>query len=150
MLGGACCFSFEGTARASGGDVIFPDEGAYVLVGIGVLAVGSNVAFTAIDVVYGVQLELPPKRVAIAQTACSGLQLALLTGTQLGRGAMSDNNYVLAYTLWTAALTTHGVISIVMAPPKERPAQNAASAWGLGAAPSELGRGAQLTLAGVW
>lgn len=120
-----------------------------MLVGIGAVAVGSNVVFTVVDVTYGVQLEPLPKRVAIAETACSGLQLALLLGTKLGRGAMSKNDYVLAYGLWTAALTTHGVVSIITAPVKKGPTKSARG-WAVGAAPSDLGRGAQLTLAGVW
>jgi hypothetical protein len=148
-VGGACWISLGGTARASGGDAIFPKEAAYVVVGIGAVAVGSSVVFTAVDVTYGVQLKPLPKRVAIAETACSGLQLALLVGTKLGRGAMSKNDYVLAYGLWTAALTTHGVVSIITAPAKKGPTKSARS-WAVGAAPSELGRGAQLTLGGVW
>ena len=146
VVGAASWFSLGGSARASGGDVIFPKEAAYVVVGIGAVAVGSSVAFTAVDVGYGVQLKPLPKGVAIAETACSGLQLALLVGTKLGRGAMSKNNYVLAYGLWTAALTTHGVVSIVTAPAKRQSARR----WDVGAAPSELGQGAQVTLAGVW
>jgi hypothetical protein len=111
--------------------------------------VGSNVAFTAVDVAHGVQLKPLPKRVAIAETACSGVQLALLVGTKLGRGAMRKNGYALAYGFWTAALTTHGVVSIVMAPVKKGPTKSARR-WDVGAAPSELGHGVQLTLAAVW
>jgi len=48
-----------------------------------------------------------------------------------------------------AALTAHGVVSIVTAPAKHRPNESARR-WDVGAAPSELGQGAQVTLAGVW
>ena len=149
VVGAMCWLSLKGTAQASGGDAILPKEAAYVLVGIGAVAVGSSVAFTAVDVAYGVQLKPLPKRVAIAETVCSGLQLALLVGTKLGRGAMSKNDYVLAYGLWTAALTTHGVVSIVTAPNANGPAKSARG-WDVSATPSELGRGAQLSVAGVW
>lgn len=150
VLAGVC--SSSGAAQASGGDMIFPDEAAYVLIGV---PMASNVTFTAIDLAYLAQSKRTPRGAAIAETACSGAQLLLLTliGAALAehpeRFSGETKGYFTAYYAWTAALTTHGIVTLATQPRRQQ--QRAmARKWDVALAPGPQARGGSVTLSGVW
>jgi hypothetical protein len=144
--------SFSGQARASGGDLIWPDEASYILIGV---PVASNVTFTAIDLAYAAQSKRTPRGAAIAETACSGAQLVLLTlfGAWLAEYPEhvddETKGYVIGYYAWTAALTAHGIVTLAT-DPSRKPRRAAAHGWDVALAPSPQARGGAVTLRGVW
>lgn len=134
--------SFSGRASARLG-VEVPDALIYVLVGAPVAA---NVAFTGLDVGYAVQGKRLPFGAAIAETACSGAQLVTLAAFVHDE---MDNPYVLGYTAWTAALATHGIVTMVTAP-SPATARKSRRNWQVAAAPTLRGAGGTVTLGGIW
>lgn len=144
--------SFSGHARASGGDLIWPDAASYVLIGV---PVASNLTFTTIDLAYAAQAERTPRGAAIAETACSAAQLVLLT--MIGASVAEHpelvdgktKGYFVGYYAWTAALTAHGIVTLATTPAR-RAERTSARKWDVAVAPSPRARGGSVTLLGVW
>lgn len=122
-----------------------PRELDYVVVGAAAVAVASNVTFTTIDVVHAVRGERLSRRLATAEAVFCGAQLLLLFG--IGSAHESSNPYVLGYTAWTAALTAHGLVSLVTAA-EGTPAKRRSRPFAL--APAVTHDSVQVSVASVW
>jgi hypothetical protein len=138
------CLSFSGRARASGGDLIWPDEATYILIGVPVL---TNLAFTGADIALAAQGKHAPRGYAGVELGISTAQLMILT--VYFAEADELNPYVVAYAGWTAGLAAHGIVSLVTAPDPTRPKKLARN-WDVTAAPMPRGRGGSVSLTGVW
>jgi hypothetical protein len=150
VVAGVC--SSSGAAQASGADFVFPEEAAYVLIGV---PVGSNLTFTAIDLAYAARATRTPRGAAIAETACSGAQLVLLTMIGAALAEHSDRvsgeaaGFFIGYYAWTAALTTHGIVTLATQPSRQKQ-RASAPRWDVGVTPGPRARGGSVTLSGIW
>ena len=138
------CLSFSGRARASGGDLIWPDEATYILIGV---PVATNVVFTSADIALAVEGKHASRAYAGIELGISGAQLLLLSAIMVELD--EPNPYLLGYAGWTAGLAAHGLVSLVTAPDPSRP-KKLARTWDLLAAPMARGPGGSLSLTGVW
>ena len=136
------CISFSGQARASGGDLIWPDEMTYMLIGV---PVATNTAFTAIDVVLLAKGKHAPRAYAGVELCISSAQLLILSAILIE--AHEPSPYLMAYAAWPAGLAAHGVVSLSIAPDPTRP-KRLARTWDVVAAPTA--QGGSVSVTGVW
>jgi hypothetical protein len=138
------CLSFSARARASGGDLIWPKELTYFVVGV---PVATNVAFTSIDVVLVARGKHAPRAYAGVELGLSAAQLLILSALMIEMD--EQNPYLMGYAAWTSGLAVHGLVSLVTAPDPTRP-KELARTWDVVAAPAARGEGGQVSLTGVW
>ncbi len=93
-------------------------KGVAVVVTVGAIGIGANLAFTVHDASLAQDMELPTKGWAIAETVLTPPQAIIFNGALVGAHASGEiqkspgHNFLLLPAIWTSQMATHGIWSL--------------------------------------